>query len=116
MIDLGAHGMYIARRLLGEPRRINSTFNHMTGRAVEDNTLSVITFDNQAIAWRGLYLEINGAEGTYVTGGRSNDWVEPERLPEPLLHPVTQWINGIAQDGPIDYGLAEGSGQGPATP
>jgi 1,5-anhydro-D-fructose reductase (1,5-anhydro-D-mannitol-forming) len=130
MIDLGAHGMYIACWLLGEPRRINSTFNHITGREVEDNTLSVITFDNQAIAinetsfvqYGGVfYLEINGTEGTYITGGPdaktriqapkwsgSDDWVEPETLPAPLLHPVTQWINGITQSCPIDYGLTEG--------
>ena len=130
MIDLGAHGMYIARWLLGEPRQIASTFNHITGRAVEDNTLSVITFENQAIAINEtsfvqhggvFYLEINGTEGNYVTGGPqertlvqapkwsgSDDWVEPESLPEPLLHPVTQWINAITGDGPIDYGLTEG--------
>ena len=130
MIDLGTHGMYIARWLLGEPRQINSTFNHITDRAVEDNALSVITFDNQAIAINEtgfvqhgdvFYLEINGTEGTYITGGPekktrirapkwsgSDDWMEPERLPEPLLHPVEQWINGITQDRPIDYGLTEG--------
>ncbi len=28
-------------------------------------------------------------------------------MPEPLLHPVTQWINGITRDSPIDYGLTE---------
>ena len=38
----------------------------------------------------------------------SDDWVEPEELPEPLVHPVTQWINAIVEDSPIDYGLAEG--------
>lgn len=130
MIDLGAHGMYIARGLLGEPRQIASAFNHITGRAVEDNTLSVITFENQAIAINEtsfvqhggvFYLEINGTEGTYVTGGPEektrvqapkwtgrDDWVEPEELPEPLVHPVTQWINAIVEDSPIDYGLTEG--------
>ena len=130
MIDLGAHGMYIARGLLGEPRQIASAFNHVTGRAVEDNTLSVITFENQAIAINEtsfvqhggvFYLEINGTEGTYITGGPEektrvqapkwsgrDDWVEPEELPEPLVHPVTQWINAIVEDSPIDYGLTEG--------
>ena len=130
MIDLGAHGMYIARWLLGQPRQIASAFNHITGRAVEDNTLSVITFENQAIAINEtsfvqhggvFYLEINGTEGTYITGGPEektrlqapkwsgrDDWVEPESLPEPLVHPVTQWINAIVEDSPIDYGLAEG--------
>ena len=118
------------RWLLGEPSQIHSTFNDITGRAVEDNTVSVITFDNQAIAINetsfvqhggAFHLEINGTEGTYITGGPegktriqapkwsgSDEWVEPEKLPEPLLHPVAQWINGITQDSPIDYGLTEG--------
>ena len=68
-----------------------------------------------------FYLEINGTEGNYVTGGPegktrlqapewsgSDDWVEPESLPEPLPHPVTQWIDAITGDSPIDYGLTEG--------
>ena len=130
MIDLGAHGMYISRWLLGEPRQISSTFNHITGQAVEDNTVSVILFDNGAIAINEtsfvqhggtFYLEINGTEGTYITGGPegktriqapkwsgTGDWIEPAAMPKPLSHPVTQWTDCITQGSSIDYGLAEG--------
>ena len=50
MMDLGAHGMYLCRWLLGPPKRIVSVFNTVTGRAVDDNTVSVIEFENGAIA------------------------------------------------------------------
>ena len=50
MIDLGAHGMYLARWLLGKPVKITSTFNKLTGREVEDNAISVIEFENKALA------------------------------------------------------------------
>ena len=74
MMDLGAHGMYICRWLLGAPKRVVSAFAGVTGRAVEDNAVSVIEFENGAIAvnetsftsFGGAYsLEIDGTEGGY---------------------------------------------------
>ena len=50
MMDLGAHGMYLARWLLGPPKRIFSVFNTVTGRAVDDNAVCVIEFESGAIA------------------------------------------------------------------
>ena len=50
MMDLGAHGMYLARWFLGEPKKITSIFNNVTDRKVEDNATSVIEFENNAIA------------------------------------------------------------------
>jgi len=131
MIDLGAHGMYIARWLLGSPKRIVSVFNNFTQRAVDDNTVSVIEFHNGAIAINEtsfvshagvFYVEISGTEGSLMIGGpeaeiliksqkyapASPGWVEPSPVPEPLPSPITQWIDGILNDGPIHYGLEEG--------
>ena len=74
MMDLGAHGMYICRWLLGAPKRVVSAFAGVTGRAVEDNAVSVVEFENGAIAvnetsftsFGGAYsLEIDGTEGGY---------------------------------------------------
>ena len=74
MMDLGAHGMYLCRWLLGRPKRIVSVFNTVTGRAVDDNTVSVIEFANGAIAvnetsftsYGGAYsLEVDGTEGGF---------------------------------------------------
>ena len=43
MIDLGAHGMYLSRWLLGEPVRITSMFNNYIDKPVEDNAVSVMS-------------------------------------------------------------------------
>ena len=127
MMDLGAHGMYLARWLLGQPKRIVSVFNTVTGRAVDDNTVSVIEFQNGAIAinetsfvsFGGAYsLEIDGTEGG-LRMLSPNDGVQvrskqfadaswrkpPEELPPPQAKPIDQWIAGCVEDAPIELGL-----------
>lgn len=42
--------MYLARWMLGAPKRIQSMFNDRTGHPVEDNSVSTIEFANKAIA------------------------------------------------------------------
>lgn len=127
MMDLGAHGMYICRWLLGRPKRIVSVFNTVTGRAVDDNTVSVIEFESGAIAvnetsftsFGGAYsLEIDGTEGAYrmlspttgaevrsahLDGGRA--WQAPKELPAARPKPVDQWIAGCVRGKPIDFGI-----------
>ena len=49
MMDLGAHPMYLASWMMGRPKRIQSMFNNITNRAVEDNSVSTIEFTNGAI-------------------------------------------------------------------
>ena len=126
MMDLGAHGMYLARWLLGAPKRIVSVFNTVTGRAVDDNTVSVIEFESGAIAvnetsftgFGGTYsLEIDGTEGGYrmlspnegaqVRSKRFGDakWHTPDALPAPLAKPIDQWIAGCVEGAPIEFGL-----------
>ena len=127
MMDLGAHGMYLARWLLGPPKRIVSVFNTVTGRAVDDNTVSVIEFESGAIAvnetsfvsFGGAYsLEIDGTEGglrmlspndgVQVRAKRFEDasWrTPPDELPPPQAKPIDQWIAGCTGDAPIEFGL-----------
>ena len=126
MMDLGAHGMYLARWLLGPPKRIFSVFNTVTGRAVDDNAVCVIEFESGAIAvnetsfvgFGGSYsLEIDGTEGSYrmlspsagaqVRSKRFCDskWREPDALPTPLPKPIDQWIAGCVAGAPIEFGL-----------
>ncbi|MFW5980659.1 MAG: Gfo/Idh/MocA family protein [Halanaerobiaceae bacterium] len=131
MIDLGAHGMYLARWFLGKPAKITSIFNKVTDREVEDNAISVIEFENKAIAVNEtgfvstndpFTLEINGTEGSIVIGGpeggvkinsnktesKITGWVTPSQLPDPLPHPIEQWVFGILEDDKIHFGLEEG--------
>ena len=126
MMDLGAHGMYLSRWLLGSPKRIVSVFNTVTGRAVDDNTVSVIEFENGAIAvnetsftgFGGCYsLEIDGTEGGYRMPSpaegvqvrskhlEGNAWQQPEKMPGAHAKPIDQWIAGCVHGTPIEFGL-----------
>ena len=128
MMDLGAHGMYLCRWLLGAPKRIVSAFGTVTGRAVEDNAVAVIEFADGTIAVnetsftsfdRAYTLEIDGTEGGYrlvnslegpqVRAKRFGDaqWRAPERLPRARPKPIDQWIAGCVRGSAIDFGLAE---------
>ena len=128
MMDLGAHGMYLSRWLLGPPKRIVSVFNTVTGRAVDDNTVSVVEFENGAIAvnetaftsFGGAYsLEIDGTEGGYrmLSPGEGvevrskhlaeSGWQRPEHLPDAHAKPIDQWIAGCVHGAPIEFGLDE---------
>lgn len=116
MMDLGAHGMYLAHWLLGEPVRIQSMFNNLTDVPVDDNAICTIEFANKGIAitetslvspMAPTTLEIYGTKGVamysdnevkfrndftskYVEGG----WVTP-KLPKELPHPIRQFIDGV---------------------
>lgn len=131
MVDLGAHPMYLSRWLGGPPRRISSTFTHVTGRELEDNAVSVIEFANGCIGvaetsfvstHSPFSLELSGTEGSLFVGGpqektvqiRSNKlsnphWGPPEQLPEALPNPVRLWVDGVLKGTPIPFGLEEGT-------
>ena len=134
MMDLGAHPMYLSRWLMGRPVRITSLFNHITGRAVEDNAVSVIEFANGAIGISEtgfvsvnspFSLEMHGTEGCFIMGGPDGrdkvsltskklklpmgGWVvNPQALPEALPPALRQWVSGILQGTPIHFGLEDG--------
>lgn len=131
MVDLGAHGMYLARWLLGEPTRITSMFNNYIDKPVEDNAVSVIEFKNKAIAINEtgfvtsnspFSLELYGTNGSLFIGGSENKvrlisnkmdtqvpgWITPTELPKPLPSAIKQWVDGILNDEEIIFGLEDG--------
>ena len=128
MMDLGAHGMYLAHWLLGNPVRIQSMFNNLTPVPVDDNAICTIEFENKGIAitetslvspMAPTTLELYGTKGVamytdnevkfqneftkkYVEGG----WVTP-KLPKELPHPIRQFIDGVEKGSEIIFGTAE---------
>jgi len=130
MLDLGAHGMYITRWLLGEPIRVTSIFSHVTDRALEDNAISLIEYGGGAIAinetgfvsFGGFYsLEIDGTQGNYRMlspqqgvevrhAGTENTWQKVTDLPPRRPKPATQWIDECEGGAPADFGLDEAIG------
>ena len=115
MIDLGAHPMYLLCAMLGEPTSVQSAFTHVTGKAVEDNAVSLLTFEGGAIgvsetgfvsARYPFTIELGGTKGslllrdkqiTYCCPETNNEWRAPERLPDALPSPIVQWALATSQ-------------------
>ncbi len=118
MIDLGAHGMYLAHWFLGEPVSYASAFTHachdekdavLNPSGLEDNAVTTMTFSNGAIAVNETgfvsvgcptVLEIGGETG-YLTfdGGQAvlNSSVEGRvelDLPAPEPAPIERFLRG----------------------
>ncbi len=120
MIDLGAHGMYLTEWILGVPVSASSTFTvsceaggalaKNTDR-VEDNAVTVMRFDNGAIAINEtgfvsgcspIVLEVHGENGYVRMEGKSikKCTKNTDRLvveitpPESLPSPIKQFLSG----------------------
>lgn len=125
MIDLGAHGMYLTQWILGEPNTAKSAFtlcNQNPGAAaknadgVEDNAVTIMTFDSGAIAVNEtgfvsccspVIFEVHGDKGyvfmerdrvvkcTQATAGK----VTEVELPDSLPLPIEQFVSGNPMPG-----------------
>ena len=130
MIDLGAHGMYLTEWILGMPVAASSTFTvcceneaalEKNKDRVEDNAVTVMRFENGAIAvnetgfvsgYSPVTLEVHGERGsvrmsnnhvykrTKATEGKELELELGEDLPLPIL----QFLKGEQLEG---CGMAE---------
>ncbi|NLX83268.1 MAG: Gfo/Idh/MocA family oxidoreductase [Clostridiales bacterium] len=124
MMDLGCHPMYIASYLLGRPARVCSMFNNNHApQGVDDNAVSVIEFENKAIAvletgfispYNGNCFELLGTKGAIVSVNgqvkmRTKDckdgWFTPDKLPTPLPSAMRMWLDGIVKGTEIPFNL-----------
>ena len=124
MMDLGCHPMYLASYLLGKPARIASMFNNTCApNGVDDNAVSVVEFENKAIAvletsfiapHHGESFELLGSLGAIVqvegkikmrTSQIRDGWFTPDRLPEQQPSAIRQWLDGIEKGTPISFDL-----------
>ncbi len=125
MIDLGAHGMYLADWFFGEPKTYASTFTlsypiEKNSDGVEDNAVTVMGYENGAIALNETgfvstgcpeTLEVGGTKGYVVwkrgeavrktTLATEKKAVEVETLPE-LPSPLDAFLQGQT---PIGCGI-----------
>lgn len=113
MMDLGAHPMYLLGWFLGRPKHTASIFTEVTKRGVEDNAVSVMTFENGAIGVSEtgfvsygdpFTLEISGTKGyvhlqgdvlRYRSEGTGKEWVTVEKPDLTSARPVAYWIDSI---------------------
>ncbi len=122
MMDLGAHPMYLSSWMMGRPRRIQSMFNNITDRAVEDNSVCTIEFENGAIVisetslvapMNPKLLEVYGTKGVIICRDKDisvrlegqDDFFTPE-LPADDTMPIRQWVEGILYGKEIPFDLA----------
>lgn len=124
MIDLGAHPMYLICTLLGEPVGVQSTFTKVTGKAVEDNAVSVLRFANGAIGVSEtgfvsvdypIIFEIGGRDGSLIIRGgevsyrcpeTGNVWKTVKDLPAARPTPLAQWaLADKPEDIPDTFGI-----------
>lgn len=77
MIDLGCHPMYLTRLFLGLPIAVSANYGYITGRAVEDNAVSVLHYPNGALGvveagfvnrFSPFTIEAHGTEGSLLYG------------------------------------------------
>jgi predicted dehydrogenase len=123
MVDLGAHPMYLLLWFLGKPVNVSSTFTKVTNNPVEDNAVSLIEFENNAIGvsetgfvseFNPFTLEVSGTKGTilvrdtvvsYANEESGGEWVTPENLPERKPFPIVSWINSIKNNTETPFGI-----------
>lgn len=121
MIDLGAHPMYLIPWFLGLPKTIASAFTSVTGREVEDNAVSIMTYENGAIAVAETgfvspsdpyLIELSGTKG-FIRVQKNDASIFKKGTWEPLhceegILPIKDWINSIVNGVPSQrYGIDE---------
>ena len=125
MIDLGAHPMYILLWFLGEPLCISSAFTSVTGKPVEDNAVSLLTYENGAIGvsetgfvsrFGNFLVEVCGTEGAVRVTDSETIWTGLETdgkwiaapLPQEPKSPMEQWIDWVTKGVPApEFGIEE---------
>jgi 1,5-anhydro-D-fructose reductase (1,5-anhydro-D-mannitol-forming) len=74
LIDL-CHPVYLTRAFLGRPEGVSAIFGHVTGRAVDDNTVVIMRYPNGAVgvaetAYVAQYspfsIEVHGSKGSVI--------------------------------------------------
>jgi 1,5-anhydro-D-fructose reductase (1,5-anhydro-D-mannitol-forming) len=119
MIDLGCHPMYLARLFLGMPESVSSRYGYVTGRAVEDNAVAVLSYPTGALGiveagfvnrFSPFTIEVHGTEGSLLYGtpgsvlqlrsarapGADKQWTSAE-LPPDRPSAFHQWVGHIQQ-------------------
>lgn len=128
MIDLGCHPMYLTRLFLGMPESVSARYGHVTGRAVEDNAVAVLGYQNGALGivetgfatrCSPFTIELHGTEGSLLFGmpeetfqlrstkvpGAEARWLTIADLPPALPSSFDQWIGHIENGTTADENL-----------
>lgn len=130
MIDMGCKAVHTLYQLFGKAVRVCACFQSYTDMArengVEENAVAVYEFPNGVIGiaetgWASpkyqYALDIYGTDGCIAVSDHeikyrlnSGDWklVPETSLPDPMIYPLTDWIDSIQNGRPSrNYGIEE---------
>jgi len=113
LIDLGCHPMYLARLFLGLPESVSARYGYVTGRAVEDNAVALLSYPNGALGvveagfvnrHSPFTIEVHGTNGSLLYGtpeakllvrsARDTQWGAVE-VPADRPSAFDQWVAHI---------------------
>ena len=118
MIDLGSHPMYLARLFLGLPESVSATYGYITGRAVEDNAVAILSYPQGQVGivesgfvnrFSPFSIEVHGTEGSLLYGTPESKlqirspalgkdaWSVWTDIPPDQPAPFQQWVSHIQQ-------------------
>jgi scyllo-inositol 2-dehydrogenase (NAD+) len=114
LIDLGAHPIYLTNRLGGKVKAVTGKLNELYKLGVDDNAVVMVEYESGAMGMietgflsfgSPQQLELYGTEGTLMIEGQNvrikskhlntDEWVTPEKLPQPILSAMEQWAEAI---------------------
>lgn len=114
LIDLGAHPIYLTNRLGGKVKAVTGKLNELYKLGVDDNAVVMVEYESGAMGMietgflsfgSPQQLELYGTEGTLMIEGQNvrikskhlntDEWVTPEKLPEPIHSAMEQWAEAI---------------------
>ncbi len=114
MVDLGAHPMYLIAWFLGKPISVQSLFSNVTDRAVEDNAVCLVKFENGAIGVSEtgfvsrcdrFTVDISGTDGAVSVANddvwyssvsdTDSKWVKAEYNQKNLPSALQYWTDSI---------------------
>lgn len=111
LIDLGAHPIYLANRLMGKPLSVSSRLPQVRDLGVDDNAVAMLDYDSGALAiletsfvsaGSPFQLELYGTKGTLMIEDDqirirqgNKEWKSPEDVPENLPMPMEQWAQSV---------------------
>ena len=115
LVDLGAHPIYLANRLAGQPVAVTARLNSLLGRGVDDTSVAVVEYENgvMGVLETGFtsgkspfILEVHGSRGSVlVEDGKvrirseelyGGQWETPD-LPQQQPLPMEQWVAWIEE-------------------
>ncbi len=123
MMDLGAHGMYLLNWIMGTPVKCSSVFTNCLCESVEDNCVTVFSYENGAIGVsetgfvtgnNPFELEIAGTKGTILAGGmfdklcynNGEGWVYPS-LGKGSKSAINSFCDAIIEDTDTLFGIED---------